>query len=62
MEWLTENWLWILLGIGFVWLLSSRGGMGCGMGGHCGGHSQPSAKKNRMPEEQEKPSAKGSCH
>ena len=33
MEWLTENWLWILLGIGFVWLLSS-GRMGCGMGGH----------------------------
>jgi hypothetical protein len=32
MEWLQANWLWVLLGLGVVWLLL-RGG-GCGMGGH----------------------------
>jgi hypothetical protein len=62
MEWLTENWLWILLGIGFMWMLSRRGGMGCGMGSHSCGHSQHGAKTNRETEEQEKSSAKGSCH
>lgn len=34
MEWLTQNWVWVLLAVG-VLLMMSRGGMaGCGMGGH----------------------------
>lgn len=36
MEWLSQNWIWLVLGVGAVWLLSrSRhgGSMGC-----CGGH------------------------
>ena len=52
MEWLTENWLWILLGIGFVWLLSRGGtGMGC-----CGGsHAHGTPKESPEREGQEKP-------
>lgn len=38
MDWLTENWLWLVLGSGFVWMhLRMHGGHrahgGCG-GGH----------------------------
>jgi hypothetical protein len=33
MEWLTANWFWVVLGLGFMWLVS-RGGLGCGMSGH----------------------------
>ncbi|MDC6177062.1 YHS domain-containing protein [Ralstonia solanacearum] len=32
MEWLTQNWYWIILALG-VFFLMRRGGMGCGMGG-----------------------------
>jgi hypothetical protein len=31
MEFLQANWFWILLGVGAVWFLFRRGGMGCGM-------------------------------
>ena len=37
MDWLTQNWVWIALAIGAVWLFSRGGLAGCGMGGH-GGH------------------------
>jgi len=33
MDWLQQNWLYLLLAVGVVWMFS-RGGMGCGMGGH----------------------------
>ena len=33
MEWLAANWFWVILGLGFVWLVS-KGRLGCGMGGH----------------------------
>jgi hypothetical protein len=33
-DWISANWLWLLLGIGLVWFLFRRAGMGCGMGGH----------------------------
>ena len=59
MEWLTENWIWILLGIGFVWLLS-RGGMGCGMGGHSrGAHQHDESKKDT---EKRATSPRTGCH
>lgn len=32
MEWLTQNWIWIVLVVG-VFFMMSRGGMGCGGGG-----------------------------
>ena len=37
MEWLTQNWIWLVLFVGVIWLLSRsrHGGM---MGGCCGGH------------------------
>jgi YHS domain-containing protein len=33
MEWLAQNWFWIVLALG-VFLLMQRGGMGCGMAGN----------------------------
>jgi YHS domain-containing protein len=38
MDWLTQNWVWILLAVGAVWMFSRGGMAGCGMGGH-GGHA-----------------------
>jgi YHS domain-containing protein len=38
MDWLTQNWVWILSAIGAVWLLGRGGMAGCGMGGH-GSHA-----------------------
>jgi len=34
MEFLPGHWLWLLLGLGAVWFLLRRGGMGCGTRGH----------------------------
>lgn len=36
-DWIGANWIWLLLGIGVLWFLFRRGGMGCGMGGHSHG-------------------------
>jgi len=33
MEWLTTNWIWLVLGLGIAWFFI-RGGMRCGTGGH----------------------------
>lgn len=33
MQWLTENWIWLVFAIG-IFLLMRQGGMGCGMGIH----------------------------
>jgi len=42
MEWLSQNWLWLLFGIGMV-VMMRRGGHGgcCGGGGHGGGDKRP---------------------
>ena len=37
MEWLSQNWIWLGLIVGVIWLLS-RGRHGGLMGGCCGGH------------------------
>lgn len=59
MEWLANNWVWILLGVGFVWFLSrGRGGMGCCGGGHSHGPSEERPEK----EKEKAISTKGSCH
>lgn len=47
-EFLGNNWLWILLGIGVLWFLVRGRGMGCGMGGHSHG-SEPSRKGEANP-------------
>jgi hypothetical protein len=46
MEWLSANWLWVVLGLGVAWVLF-KGGMGCGMGGHGshGSHDADAAKR-----------------
>lgn len=60
MEWLTENWFWILLGIGLVWLFfKGRTGMGC-----CGGgdsHDTQEGEPKKEGEEQVT-SRRGGCH
>lgn len=33
MEWLTQNWIWLLV-LGGAFFMMRRGGMGCGMAGH----------------------------
>jgi hypothetical protein len=40
-DWLVANWIWILLGIGVLWFMFRRGGMGAhgGQGG-----SEPAEK------------------
>ena len=44
MEWLTGNWIWLVLGLGVAWFFF-RGG--CGMGGHGshGAHGAPRSKE-----------------
>ena len=37
MEWLSQNWIWLVLVGGVIWLLN-RGRHGGLMGGCCGGH------------------------
>lgn len=37
MEWLSQNWIWLVLIVGVIWLLN-RGRHGGMMGGCCGGH------------------------
>ena len=44
-EFLTANWLWILLGIGVLWFLVRGRGMGCGTGGHSHGSERSPRKQ-----------------
>ena len=48
MEWLAQNWLWLVYGIAVV-LMLRRGGHGgcCGGGGHGGGDKQPEAEGSK---------------
>jgi len=48
MDWLLQNWLWVLLALGAVWMFSRRGLAGYGMGGH-GGHGGPSGPGSGVP-------------
>jgi hypothetical protein len=50
MEWLEANWVWILVGVGFVWFMSrGHAGMGC-----CGRHPQDTHKDSTEQEGREK--------
>ena len=44
MEWLTTNWIWLVLGLGIAWFFF-RGGMRCGTGGH-GSHGTHGAQRS----------------
>ena len=48
-EWITANWIWLLLGLGVLLLVFRRGvsGMGCGMGDH-GGHGRSDSSRNEL--------------
>ncbi len=37
MEWLSQNWIWVLLAVGVAFFLFRGGGLGGGHGGHGGG-------------------------
>lgn len=55
MEWLAQNWLWLVLIIGVMMMLS-RGRHGGAMGGCCGSHDTAregpaSEGKERVPKE-----------
>ena len=45
MEWISQNWLWLALGIGIV-VMMRRGGHGgcCGGGGHGGDDKRPESE------------------
>ena len=45
MEWLTGNWIWVVLGLGIAWFFL-RGGMGCGRGEH-GSHGTHGAQRSK---------------
>lgn len=48
MQWLAQNWIWILLVVGFFFMMR-RGGRGGGMNSHDhhGGDTQHSAEENK---------------
>lgn len=48
MNWLLQNWVWVVLAIGAVWMFSRRGLAGCGMGGH-GSHGRQSEQTGSSP-------------
>lgn len=44
MSWLSQNWIWVVFGVGVLLLLMRRsGGMGCGPGGHSAHEAQAGA-------------------
>ena len=50
MDWLLQNWVWVALAIGAVWMFSRGGLAGCGMGhGHHGGHGGQSGSGGDVP-------------
>ena len=56
MEWLSQNWIWILVLIGFVFLMRRGGLGGCGMG-----HAHQGTDRNQpgATNEMEKPASSG---
>lgn len=46
MEWLSQNWIWVVLAVGVLWLLSRgrHGGLMGGFGTHGRAHEGPPGK------------------
>ncbi|MBI2958813.1 MAG: DUF2933 domain-containing protein [Betaproteobacteria bacterium] len=47
MEWLSQNWVWLALGVGVLLFMMRRGGQGS-QGSCCGGH----AKSDKRPQDE----------
>jgi len=61
MDWLAENWFWVLVGIAFIVLhLFGHGGHG-GHGMH-GGHGKPDDKKDESKQREDKTQDSGHNH
>ena len=58
MEWLTQNWIWLALAIGMIFMMRRGGAGGC-----CGGHNvkEAPAKSADGPDRKAGGSA-GGCH
>lgn len=52
-EWITGNWIWIVLGLGALWFVFRQGGMGCGMSGHDSHGRSDSARNGQVGESDE---------
>lgn len=67
MEWLAQNWIWIVVAVGAVWLFA-RMRPGGAMGGCCGGHDMAhegppqDASKKEAGDQGAKPSAASHRH
>lgn len=66
MEWLSQNWIWIVVAIGGVWLFSrmSRGGMmgGCGHDTAREGPPQDAAKRSAAGDKDAKSASSSQGH
>ena len=60
LDFLGNNWVWILLGIGVVWFLTRGHGMGCGMGGHS--HGAETSRKGEADPHAAHTAGAGSTH
>lgn len=55
-----SDWIWILLGVGVLWFVCRRGGMGCGMGGHGRrGDSDPTRRELESSTDEPRPNGDG---
>lgn len=43
MSWFSQNWIWVVLAIGVLFLMTRRGTLGCGTGHH-GQHAREGAE------------------
>ncbi|MDA8095860.1 MAG: hypothetical protein M0T84_18525 [Betaproteobacteria bacterium] len=51
MQWLQQNWLLVVLGVGALWMFTRHGGgMGCGMGGGHASHGHGPESPSDMQE------------
>ncbi len=61
MEWLSQNWIWILFVVG-MFLMMRHGGMGCGMGHqHHGGGKPPTGTQGDAKADRAADQHRGCC-
>ena len=53
MNWLAQNWVWIVVGVGLIWMMRRGGMAGCGMGhsGHGSERGKDAAPEAQKPAE-----------
>ncbi len=59
MEWLSQNWIWLVLGIGMVMMMRRGGAGGCCGGGHGKDDNNLDAAD---PQSKKTGASAGSCH